>query len=147
LATTQSLSSASAKTECRKVMTFRTVFGASPRLSIARASRSTSSRLTVSTRRLPSAGETWTRCIDSQFCLYDSRAPSMSRRPRSSSATSSTVGGRCSGALGGRRASASISRRKPRSASVRVRPSDSPRARILPMRRLTRRPSGDVQRP
>jgi hypothetical protein len=76
-----------------------------------------------------------------QSRAFDLKAPSAHPRPRRRS------GGRCSGALGGRRASASINRRKPRSASVRVSPSDSLRARILPMRRSTRRPSGVVQRP
>jgi hypothetical protein len=42
---------------CRKAITFRTVLGASPRRSIDCASRSTSSRLTESVRRWPSAGE------------------------------------------------------------------------------------------
>jgi hypothetical protein len=52
----QPLSIASAKTKCRNVMTLRTVLGAAPLASIARASRSMSCRLTDSTRRLPSAG-------------------------------------------------------------------------------------------
>ena len=42
-------------------MTLRTVSGASPCSSIERASRSTSDLVTLSTRRLPIAGETWTR--------------------------------------------------------------------------------------
>ena len=49
-------------------MTLRTVFGAHPRSSIERASRSTSCRVMLSTRRLPMAGESEMRCIDSQFC-------------------------------------------------------------------------------
>ena len=66
---------ASANTECRNVIVFRRVFGAGPVASIARASRSMWSVVTVSTLRFPSAGEMWMRCIDSQFCRYDRRAP------------------------------------------------------------------------
>jgi hypothetical protein len=51
-----------AKTECRNVITFRTVFGEDPRASIARASRSMSYA-----RRFSRAGEVWTRCMDAQF--------------------------------------------------------------------------------
>jgi hypothetical protein len=39
-----------------------------PRPSIVLANCSTSRVVTDATLRLPIAGETWTRCIDSQFC-------------------------------------------------------------------------------
>jgi hypothetical protein len=56
-------------------MTLRTVFGESPRPSIDRARRSTSSRVTSSIRREPIAGETWIRCVDSQFSCRTSERP------------------------------------------------------------------------
>jgi hypothetical protein len=74
------------------------------------------------------------------------RAPSIARRSRNSSATSSTVRERSSVVGRGRTLSSSISRRIARSASLRVRPSLSPLARTLPRRRLKYRPSGARQR-
>ena len=68
------------------VITLRTVFGEDPRASIRLASRSTSSVVTAATLLLPSTGEMCTRCIDSQFWRYDSRAPSIAIRSRSRSA-------------------------------------------------------------
>jgi hypothetical protein len=87
------------------------------------------------------AGEMWIRCIDSQFCRYDKRAPSIAIRSRTASATSSTVRARSSGVVGDRRVSASTIRRRPRSASARVMPSFSPRFRTLPIFRLISLPS------
>jgi hypothetical protein len=128
---------ASANTECRNVIVFRTVFGAKPFASSARASRSMSSVLTASTRRLPSPGEIWTLCIDSQFWRYDSRAPSMTSRSRKVSAASSTVRGRSSRVGAGRTLTTSSRRRRTRSAARRESPSCSPRSRTLPRRGFT----------
>src|SRR4051812_38455991 len=72
-------------------MTLRTVFGDEPRSSIELASRSTSRVVTAATFFFHMAGEMWTRCIDSQFWRYESRAPSMAIRSRSRSAAWSTV--------------------------------------------------------
>src|SRR3954447_3093848 len=52
----QPLRTASPNTECRNVITLRTVFGDAPRASIRLASRSTSSVLTAAILRLPQGG-------------------------------------------------------------------------------------------
>ena len=145
LADDPSALTASAKTECRNVMTLRTVFGASPRSSIARASRSTSSRVTVSTRRLPMRR----RDMDALHRL----AVLPIRQPRAldGEALAQRVGDLVDGRAAVRRRagratslSASISRRSARSASARVRPSGLAARADLADRRLTRRPSGDA---
>ena len=86
-------------------MTLRTVFGEEPLASMRLASRSMSSGLIDATLRLPITGEMWTRCIDSQFCRYESRAPSIAIRSRKRSAAWSTVTISTTGSTGRRVAS------------------------------------------
>jgi len=62
------LRTANPNTECRNVITLRTVFGDAPRTNMRLASRSTSSVLTPATLRRSNTGEMCTRRIDSQFC-------------------------------------------------------------------------------
>jgi hypothetical protein len=75
------------KTECRKVITLRTVFGARPRLSIAVANASTWAVLTSVNGLLPSRGEMCTRCIDSQPSRYERLEPRSRKLWRSESVT------------------------------------------------------------
>ena len=93
------------------------------------------------------AGEMWTRCIDSQFCRYDFRAPcELEPLPqRVGRVVDRPAVARRRPADAAR--SASCARRSARSAIARVSPSLEPGARFGPSRRLRRRPSGVRHRP
>ena len=140
------LSIACSKTECRKVMTLRTVFGAEPSASMCSARSSTSVCVTRSTGFDPSRGEMCTRCIDSQPCRYDVRQPSIFSLRRSESVASSTVRRSEVERIGVRSSSSCILRNR-RSASARVSPSEVPLTRALPTLRFSLRPSAVRQRP